>query len=81
MKKFILPEGYKSNKVLNHTFQDGVLYASDDDAKKMERVLVRHFGVKMENVEDPAAESTNEADSSLTVASTKHGQSNGDEEE
>lgn len=75
MKKFILPENYPSRTILNHSFQDGVLFASDEDAKKMEKVLCRYYGVKMEDVPEDGSTSVEGADDgSLTVSNTKTGQ-------
>ncbi len=79
MKKFILPENHQGNTLLGHVFTDGVLFASDDDAKKLEKVLCRYYGVRMESVE--AADSGSEElepNPSLSVTSTKNGQSTED---
>lgn len=83
MKKFILPENVKSNVINGHVFKDGVLIVSDEDAKRLEKVLCRYYGVKMVDVQvqtgdvDPSSK----ADSSLTVDSTKGGSAPSEEEE
>lgn len=75
MKKFVLPENACSNVINGHVFQDGILVVSDEDAKKLEKIFCRYYGVRMESVEESAkdADLSDDNDPSLVKDSTKSG--------
>ncbi len=82
VKRFILPKNAKSNVVNGHVFQNGELIVSDEDGKRMAKVLCRFYGVQMEDVEvQVAGESETDPDASLSASNTKGGQSTSDSEE
>ena len=74
MKKFVLPKNASSNVINGHVFQDGILVVSDEDAKKLEKIFCRYYGIRMESVEESANKvGSDDNDPSLTKDSTKSG--------
>lgn len=73
MKKFVLPKNAPSNVINGHVFQDGILIVSDEDAKKLEKIFCRYYGIRMESVEESAkdADSSNSNEPSLAKDFTK----------
>lgn len=64
-----LPEGSKTRTLAGHVFsQDGTMLVSDEDGARLERTLVRYYGVTMEDVPEPDVEESEEG--SLTKSNT-----------
>lgn len=74
MKKFVLPKNASSNVINGHVFQDGILVVSDEDAKRLEKIFCRYYGIRMESVEESAKKvGSDDNDPSLAKDSTKSG--------
>lgn len=56
--------------VANHLFENGELVVNDDEAKKLEPILCRFYGCKMEKLVEAAAEAE-DAEPSLASSQTK----------
>ena len=68
MKRFILPDCFKTNVINGRVFdEDRSIVVSDDDAVKLERTLVAHYGCTMEDVEPEPSEEGEETSLVSTV--------------
>ncbi len=71
MKKFIIPEGLKSNVINGHVFKDGELIVSDEDGKKMQNSMCNFHGCQMEDVQEPEGRDDEPDDPGLSASNTK----------
>lgn len=68
MKRFTLPDCVKTNHLNGRIFdKDRTLTVSDDEGAKLELVLVRHYGCKVEDVSPEPLEEGEETSLVSTV--------------